>query len=89
MDMRTGSRVKTTARPPCPVCGADNALRRRGRYHDAPPWPLRWLTVFLHDHVAQIYVCMACHKVVSLRVVQGRGPVAHRDMRFAALDDPF
>jgi len=31
--------------------------------------------VFLHGHVAQIYVCAMCGDVVSLRVVQGRGRV--------------
>lgn len=73
MDTRIGRRARTATQPPCPVCGADDALHRRGQYRYAPPWPLRWLALFLHDHVARVYVCTACHEVVLLRVVQGRG----------------
>jgi len=66
-------RTATHPHPPCPACGVDDALRRRWRYRYLPPWPLRWLTVFVHHHVAQVYVCAMCRAVVSLRVVQGRG----------------
>jgi len=73
--MRTYGASGKPARPPCPDCGADDALRLVSQHRHEPPQGLRWLTIFLHVHVTQIYACTSCHELVLLRTIQegGRG----------------
>ncbi len=50
--------------PPCPDCGADDALALRATYHYHPPLPLRWLARVFPRHLTLVYTCAACHQRV-------------------------
>ena len=58
--------------PPCPDCGADDALALRATYHYHPPLPLRWLAPFFPRHLTLIYTCAACHHRVLLPTIRPR-----------------
>ncbi len=59
--------------PPCPECGADNALVLRSTHVHHPPHWLRWLTVFMHVYSTHTYTCTQCAATVELVKVQARG----------------
>ena len=60
-------------RPPCPECGADDALVLRGKQQHHPPRWLRWLTVIMHVYSTHIYTCTRCGATVALAKVRARG----------------
>ncbi len=57
-------------RPPCPDCGADDALVHLGvRRHD-PPLLLCWLALFAPVHTTHVYACAACDEIVLIGAVR-------------------
>ena len=69
-------------RPPCPDCGADDALALRAIYDYHPPLPLRWLAPFFPLHLTRAYACATCHHLVLINTIRPHAPVrAHRSTR--------
>jgi hypothetical protein len=60
-------------RPPCPECGADDALILCGKQEHHPPRWLRWLAVIMHLTATHIYTCRGCGVTVALAKIQERG----------------
>jgi len=67
--------LRTGPRPPCPDCGADDALALRATYHYHPPRDLRWLAPFFPLHLAHAYACVACHHRVLINTIRPHAPV--------------
>ena len=59
-------------RPPCPLCGADNALRPCGERVYHPPRWLRWLTIVMHEYLTRSYICEQCGEVSEIGHVRAR-----------------
>lgn len=60
--------------PPCPACGADDALHLRGEYvHHAPRW-LCWLTMVMHEYVTRSYICDHCGAAIDIGYVRAGRP---------------
>ena len=58
--------------PPCPVCGADNALSPRGEHVHHPPRWLRWITIVMHEYITCSYTCDRCAATSELGHVRAR-----------------
>ncbi len=61
-------------RPPCPDCGADDALALRATYHYHPPLPLRWLAPFFPLHLTRAYACAICHHRILINTIRPHAP---------------
>jgi len=64
--------LRSCARPPCPDCGADDALVLRASYRDYPPRALRWLARVFPTHLTHVYACAACQRCVPLTTIRPR-----------------
>lgn len=62
-------------RPPCPICGADDALRLYGEHLHQPPRWLRWLTFVMHEYVTRSYTCVRCGARSDIGSVRARKPL--------------
>ena len=62
-------------RPPCPDCGADDALALHASYRHHPPRALRWLARVVPAHLTLVYICAACHQRVLLNTIRPRSLV--------------
>jgi len=62
-------------RPPCPDCGADDALALRAICHYHPPLPLRWLASFCPLHLTHAYACATCHHRVLINTIRPHAPL--------------
>jgi len=61
-------------RPPCPDCGADDALAFHASYRHRPPRALRWLAPFFPLHLTRAYACAACHQRVLINTSRPHAP---------------
>jgi len=68
-------------RPPCPDCGADDALALRATYHSHPPLPLRWLAPFFPLHLTRAYACATCHHLVLINTIRPHAPALAPPLR--------
>ncbi len=59
-------------RPPCPDCGADDALALRTSYRHRPPLPFRWLALLFPAHLTRAYACAACHRLILVNIIRPR-----------------
>ncbi len=57
-------------RPPCPDCGADDALAVHASYRHRPPRALRWLALVFPAHLTLVYICAACHHRVLINTIR-------------------
>ncbi len=67
--------LRPCPRPPCPDCGADDALALRVTYCHHPPRALRWLAPFFPVHLTRVYTCAACHHRVLINTIRPHAPV--------------
>jgi len=59
-------------RPPCPDCGADDALAFHASYRHRPPRALRWLARVFPAHLTLVYTCAACHQRILINTIRLR-----------------
>jgi hypothetical protein len=58
--------------PPCPVCGADDALHPRAEHAHHPPRWLRWITILMHEYITRSYTCDRCGATSEMGHVRAR-----------------
>ena len=66
--------LRPCPRPPCPDCGADDALALCAIYHYHPPLPLRWLASFCPLHLTHAYACAICHHRILINTIRPHAP---------------
>ncbi len=62
--------LRSLLRPPCPDCGADDALVLRASYRHHPPRALRCLAPLFPAHLTHAYACAVCRHLVLVKTIR-------------------